>query len=130
MTKLKIILIIISAIAVLGLIVLPIVNRRSFRNLPPDQKVRILIKGAKSLAHFKNVSNGTTGILYFVKNKRKIISFPWTLQEGKMICKRPNPFEHWDYPEEQALLTEDELSQLKEELEKYNHKNTVKIEFI
>lgn len=130
MTKFQIVFIILSVVIVLGLIVLPIINRRSFRNLPPDQKVRILIKGAKSLAHFKNVSNGSTGVLYFVKNKRKIISFPWILQDGKMLCKRQNPFEHWDYPEEKSALTDDELSQLKAELEKYNHKNAVKIEFI
>lgn len=81
------------------------------------------------MAYFKNVSNGSTGILYFVKNRRKILAFPWKLVDGHMLCTRENPFERWDYPEEQAPLNEDELKLILEELEKYNKKNPVKIYF-
>ncbi|MGN1202801.1 MAG: hypothetical protein ACI4RF_05845 [Eubacterium sp.] len=123
------IIIIVAAILVLGIIIFPLINRQQFRNLPPDQQVRILMKEAKGLIYFKNVSKGSTGILYYVKNKRKILTFPWVLSGGKMLCTKDNPFERWDYPEEQEPLNEDELKQLKEELEKYNKKNPVKILF-
>lgn len=81
------------------------------------------------MAYFKNVSNGSTGILYFVKNRRKILAFPWNLEDGHMLCTRENPFERWDYPEDKAPLNEDELKLILEELEKYNKKNPVKIYF-
>lgn len=123
------IIIIVVVLIVLGVIVFPVINRRSFRNLPPDQQIRILMKEAKGLAYFKNVSKGSTGILYFVKNKRKILVFPWVLSDGKMLCTRKNPFERWDYPEEKELINEDELKQLSEELENFNKKNPVKIVF-
>lgn len=123
------IVIIIAVILVLGIIIFPLINRRQFRRLPPDQQVRIIMKQAKSLIFFKNVSKGSTGILYYVKNKRKILAFPWVLRDGYMLCTRSNPFEHWDYPEEQQPLNEDELKQLSEELEKYNKKNPIKIVF-
>ena len=123
------IIIIAAVVLVLGIVVFPLINRRQFRNLPPDQQVRILMKEAKGLIYFKNVSSGSTGILYYVKNKRKILTFPWVLADGKMLCTRENPFERWDYPEEREPLNEDELKQLNEELEKYNKKNPVKIVF-
>ena len=123
------IIIIVAVVLVLGIIIFPLINRRQFRNLPPDQQVRIIMKEAKGLIYFKNVSKGRTGILYYVKNKRKILAFPWVLSDGKMLCTRENPFERWDYPEEQEPLNEDELKQLLSELEKYNKKNAVKIVF-
>lgn len=123
------IIIIVVVLIVLGVIVFPLINRRSFRNLPPDQQIRILMKEAKGLAYFKNVSKGSTGILYFVKNKRKILAFPWVLSDGKMLCTRKNPFERWDYPEEKELINDDELKQLSEALENFNKKNPVKIVF-
>lgn len=123
------IVIIVAVVLVLGIIVFPLINRRQFRNLPPDQQIRILMKEAKGLIYFKNVSKGSTGVLFYVKNKRKILAFPWVLEDGKMVCKRENPFERWDYPEEKQPLNEDELKQLSEELEKYNKKNPVKIVF-
>ena len=129
LTKAQIIIIVVVVLLVLGIIVFPLINRRSFRKLPPDQKIRILMKEAKSMAYFKNVSNGSTGILYFVKNRRKILAFPWKLVDGHMLCARKNPFERWDYPEEKAPLNEDELKLILEELEKYNKKNPVKIYF-
>lgn len=123
------IIVLVAVVLVLGIIVFPLINRRQFRNLPPDQQVRILMKEAKGLIYFKNVSKGSTGVLFYVKNKRKILAFPWVLENGKMVCKRENPFERWDYPEEKQPLNEDELKQLLEELEKYNKKNPVKIVF-
>ncbi len=123
------IIIIVAVILVLGIVIFPLINRRQFRNLPPDQQVRIIMKQAKGLIYFKNVSKGRTGILYYVKNKRKILAFPWVLADGKMLCTRDNPFERWDYPEERLPLNEDELVQLSEELEKFNKKNPVKIVF-
>lgn len=128
MTVVKIIIILLL-LAILGVVIFPLINRSQFRKLPPDQQIRILMKEANSLAYFKNISNGSTGVLYFVKNKRKIIEFPWELSNGKMLCTKPNPFDRWDYPEEKEMLSDDELSQLKEELEKFNKKNPVKIEF-
>lgn len=129
MTEAQIVIIVIAVILVLGIIVFPLINRRSFNKLPPDQKIRILMKEANSMAYFKNVSSGSTGVLYFVKNRRKILAFPWKLVDGHMLCSRKNPFEHWDYPEEQAPLTEDEQKLTLVELEKYNKKSTVKIYF-
>ena len=123
------IVIIVAVVLILGIIVFPLINSRQFRNLPPDQQIRILMKEAKGLVYFKNVSKGSTGVLFYVKNKRKILAFPWVLEDGKMVCKRENPFERWDYPEEKQPLNEDELKQLSEELEKYNKKNPVKIVF-
>lgn len=123
------IVIIVAVILVLGIIVFPLINRKQFRNLPPDQQIRILMKEAKGLIYFKNVAKGSTGVLFYVKNKRKILAFPWVLEDGKMVCKRKNPFERWDYPEEKQPLNDDELKQLSEELEKYNKKNPVKITF-
>ena len=129
MNEAQIVIIVIAVILVLGIIVFPLINRRSFNKLPPDQKIRILMKEANSMAYFKNVSSGSTGVLYFVTNRRKILAFPWKLVDGHMLCSRKNPFEHWDYPEEQAPLTEDEQKLTLAELEKYNKKSTVKIYF-
>ena len=123
------IIIIVVVLIILGVVIFPLINRRSFRNLPPDQQIRILMKEAKGLAYFKNVSKGSTGILYYVKNKRKILAFPWILSDGKMLCTRTNPFERWDYPEEKEQINADELKQLADELEKFNKKNPVKIVF-
>lgn len=123
------VIILVVVLVVLGVVIFPLINRRSFRNLPPDQQIRILMKEAKGLVYFKNVSKGSTGVLYYVKNKRKILAFPWVLKDGKMLCARNAPFERWDYPEEKELINKDELKQLMEELEKFNKKNPVKIFF-
>ncbi len=122
-------LIIAAVILVLGIVVFPIINRRQFRNLPPDQQVRVIMKQAKGLIYFKNVSKGSTGVLYYVKNKRKILAFPWVLCDGKMLCTRSNPFDQWDYPEDRQHLSDDEFNQLMQELENYNKKTPVKIVF-
>lgn len=129
MTKVQILLLAAFIIIVLAVIVFPLINRRQFRNLPYDQQIRILMKQARGLVYFKNVSNGSTGTLYYVKNKRKILMFPWVLQNGNMLVTKDNPFKNWDYPEEQEPLSEDELRQLMSELENYNQKNPVKLLF-
>lgn len=123
------IIIIVAVILVLGIIILPLFNRRQFRNLEPDQQIRIIMKEAKGLIYFKNVSKGRKGVLYYVKNKRKILAFPWVLTDGKMLVTKNNPFEFWDYPEEHQPLSDDEHKQLIEEIEKYNKKNSVKLIF-
>lgn len=123
------IIIVVVVVLVLGIVVFPLINRQQFRNLPADQQIRIIMKQAKGLIYFKNVSKGSSGILYYVKNKRKILAFPWVLYDGNMLCTRKNPFEHWDYPEEKQPLNDDELEQLINELEKFNKKNPVKIVF-
>lgn len=130
MTKAQIIILIAVVILILGIAVIPLINRRSFRNLPFDQQVRILMKEAKGLTYFKNISKGSTGILYYVKNKRKILAFPWVIKDGSMLCTRKNPFDRWDYPEEKQPLNEDELDQLMTELERFNKKSAVKLKFI
>ena len=129
MNETQIIIIVIAVILVLGIIVFPLINRRSFNKLPPDQKIRILMKEANSMAYFKNVSSGSTGVLYFVKNRRKILAFPWKLVDGHMLCSRKNPFEHWDYPEEQEVINDDEKKQFFEALETFNKKSPVKFVF-
>lgn len=123
------IIIVVVVVLVLGIVIFPLINRQQFRKLPADQQIRIIMKQAKGLIYFKNVSKGSSGILYYVKNKRKILAFPWVLYDGKMLCTRKNPFEHWDYPEEKQPLNDDELEQLINELEKFNKKNPVKIVF-
>lgn len=129
MTKPQIILIAAAVILVLGIIIFPIINRHSFRRLPYDQQIRILMKEAKGLTYFKNVSKGSKGTLYYVKNKRKILIFPWVINDGNMLVIKEKPFERWDYPEEQEPLNQDEYNQLLEELEKFNKKSLVKIIF-
>ena len=120
---------IVAVVLILGIIIFPLVNRRQFRNLEPDQQIRLIMKEAKCLVYFKNVSNGSTGVLFYVKNKRKILALPWVLDSGNMLCTKENPFSNWDYPEEKQPINEVELKQLSEELEKYNKKSPVKIVF-
>ncbi len=114
-------------LVILGIIVFPIVNRKQFSKLPFAQKVRILMKEAKGLAYFKNVSEGKTGTLIYVKNKRKIYFYPWILKDGAMYCTREDLFINWDYPEEAPEFTEEERIQALSELENFNKKNAVKI---
>jgi hypothetical protein len=127
MTKTQIILIIVAVIIVLGVIVFPQINKRQFKKMPIEQQVRILMKQANKLIYWKNISQGTKGTLIYIKNKRKILIYPWVLIDGKMLCTRKNPYHHWDYPEEKPAFTDDEIKQAKEELEKYNKKNVVKL---
>lgn len=125
MTGLQI-LIIVFCVLLLGVVVFPIINRRQFKNLPDEQKVRILMKQANSLTYFKNLSQGSHGVLFYVKNKRKILYLDWSLVDGKMVCTRQNPLDKWDYPEEQEAINEDEKKQFFEALKEYNKKSPVK----
>jgi len=129
MTPLQIILLA-AAIILLGTVVLPLINRRQFKRLPVDQQVLTIMKQAKKLVFWKNISNGRTGNLFFVKNKRKILVYPWALdEEGRMVILKDNPFDRWDYPEEKEPLNADEIRQAREELKKYSDKSLVKILF-
>ena len=111
----------------LGVAVFPAINKHQLKNMPYDQQIRIIMKSANKLHYFKNITNGTKGTLIYVKNKRKILSYPWVLVDGKMICTKANPFDKWDYPEEQPPLTEDEIKLAIGELEKYNKHSAVKL---
>ena len=116
MTQLQII-ILITVIILLGTVILPLINRSQFKKLPVDQQVLTIMKQAKKLVFFKNVSNGRTGNLFYVKNKRKILVYPWALDsDGRMIILKKNPFDNWNYPEEKEPLTDDEIKQAREEL--------------
>lgn len=104
------IVILILCIILLGVVVFPLINRRQFKNLPNEQKVRILMKEANSMTYFKNLTQGNHGVLFYVKNKRKILYLDWALVDGKMVCTRKNPLANWDYPEEQEKINDDEKS--------------------
>lgn len=127
MSSKLIIVFIIVAVVLLGLFIIPVFNRQTFRNLPYDQQVRVLMKQAKGLNYFKNVSSGTSGTLYYVKNKRKILCFPWVLIEGRMLCTQEHPLQCWSYPEDHPALTEDEVELVTAQLEQYNTKHAVKL---
>ncbi len=122
-----VIVIIVIGVLLLGLIVFPLINRFQFKRLPFDQQIRILMKQAKGLNYFKNISYGSKGTLIYVKNKRKILAYPWLLIDGNMLCTKENPFDFWDYPEEHPAFTDDEKIQAIEALEKYNEKSIVKL---
>ena len=111
-----------------GWLLFPLINRRAFNKLPEDQKIRLLMKQANKLIYFKNVSNGASGTLYYIKNKRKIYRMPWILQDGKMRCMRKPLFENWDYPEEHLPFSDEERIQAQTELQKYNDKSVVKFD--
>ena len=127
MSKIAIAGIFVAVIIVLGVAVFPVINRRQFRKMPVDQQIRILMKQANKLIFFKNVSSGSKGTLFYIKNKRKIYTYPWVLTDGKMLCTRENLFDKWDYPEEHPEFTEEEKIQAIEELEKFNEKSIVKL---
>ncbi len=124
------IIILIAVILALGIVILPLFNRRQFKRLPADQQVLAIMKQAKKLVYWKNISNGRTGNLFYVKNKRKILVYPWALdKEGRMVILKENPFDKWNYPEEQEPLNDDEIKQAREELIKYSDKSVVKLVF-
>lgn len=127
MTKTQIVLVVIAVLLVLGIIIFPQINKHQFKKMPFEQQIRILMKQANKLIYFKNISDGTKGTLVYIKNKRKILAYPWVLVDGKMLCTKANPFDHWDYPEEMPEFTDDEIKQAMEELEKYNKHNPVKL---
>ncbi len=117
------------AVIILGIIVFPLINRYQFKKMPAEQQVRILMKQAKGLIFFKNISYGKEGKLVYIKNKRKIYIYPWVLKDGNMLCTRRDLYESWDYPEEKPAFSEEEKLQAVAELEKYNEKSLVKLCF-
>ncbi len=124
------IIIIIAVVVLLGVIVLPLFNRQQFRHLPYDQQILAIMKQANKLVFWKNISCGRSGSLFFVKNKRKILVYPWVINEnGQMEITKENPFDKWDYPEEQEPLTAEEIGQARDELYAYSDKSVVKIVF-
>lgn len=128
MSKTGIILICIAVILLLGVVILPLFNRSQFKKMPIEQQVLAIMKQAKGLVYFKNISNGRTGNLCYVKNKRKILIYPWVItQNGNMKITKENPFDNWDYPEEKEPLSANEIRQAHQELEKYSKKSPVRI---
>ena len=124
------IIIIVAVVILLGVIVLPLFNRQQFRRLPYDQQILAIMKQANKLVFCKNISHGRAGSLFFVKNKRKILVYPWVINEnGQMLITKENPFDKWDYPEEHEPLSADEIKQAREELYAYADKSAVKIVF-
>lgn len=120
----------VAVILILGIIVLPVFNRWQFKRLPPDQQVLAIMKQANKLIFWKNISNGRTGNLFYVKNKRKILVYPWVIDEdGRMRILKDNPFDRWDYPEDKEPLNDDEIMQAREELYKFSKKSAVKVIF-
>ena len=124
------IIIIVAVVILLGVIVLPLFNRQQFRRLPYDQQILAIMKQANKLVFWKHISHGRAGSLFFVKNKRKILVYPWVINEnGQMLITKENPFDKWDYPEEHEPLSADEIKQAREELYAYADKSAVKIVF-
>lgn len=124
------IIIIVAVVILLGVIVLPLFNRQQFRRLPYDQQILAIMKQANKLVFWSNISHGRAGSLFFVKNKRKILVYPWVINEnGQMLITKENPFDKWDYPEEHEPLSADEIKQAREELYAYADKSAVKIVF-
>lgn len=124
------IIIIVAVVILLGVIVLPLFNRQQFRRLPYDQQILAIMKQANKLVFWKNISHGRAGSLFFVKNKRKILVYPWVINEnGQMLITKDNPFDKWDYPEEHEPLSADEIKQARDELYAYADKSAVKIVF-
>ena len=124
------IIIIVAVVILLGVIVLPLFNRQQFRRLPYDQQILAIMKQANKLVFWKNISHGRAGSLFFVKNKRKILVYPWVINEnGQMLITKENPFDKWDYPEEHEPLSADEIKQARAELYAYADKSAVKIVF-
>lgn len=127
MTKLQIAILVIVALLILGIIIFPIINKLQFKRMPFSQQIRVLMNQANKLIYWKNISYGKKGTLIYIKNKRKILAYPWVLVDGKMLCTKKNPFDSWDYPEDAPKMTDDEIRQAVEELEKYNSKSVVKL---
>ena len=92
-----------------------------------EQQIRILMKQAKGLSFFKNITNGKSGRLIYIKNKRKMYIYPWVLIDGKMLCTKKELFDKWDYPDENNEFTVDEKALAIKDLEDYNKKNVVKL---
>ena len=60
------IIILVVVILVLGIIVFPLINRRQFINLEPDQQIRLIMLEAKGRVYCIYVSMGSTVVLFYV----------------------------------------------------------------
>ena len=69
------IILILVVVAAVGILILPAFNRWQFKRLPYDQQVLTIMRQAKGLIYWKNISHGRTGSLFYVKNKRKILVY-------------------------------------------------------
>ncbi|MCR5207074.1 MAG: hypothetical protein K6C14_01175 [Eubacterium sp.] len=121
------IVIAVIVLLILGIIVFPFINKLQFKRMPFEQQVRILMKEAKGLDYFKNITDGSSGTLVYIKNKRKIYYYPWVLSDGIMLCTRKDLFEKWDYPEDKPDFLPEEKTQALTALESYNDKNLIKM---
>lgn len=108
-------------------VIIPLFNRWQFGRLPIEQQIRVLMKQANKLIYFKNIANGRSGTLIYIKNKRKIYLYPWELKDGQMVCTRKPLFTYWDYPQEQPAFSDEEIAQARAALDDYNKKRSVKL---
>ena len=106
---------IVAAVLLLGLVLLPAFNRWQVRRMPAD------------LHYIRNVSGGKQGFLYYVKNKRKILVYPWVRRGRVRVITKKDPFDRWDYPEEQAPLTREERMQARQVLADYARRSNQRI---
>ena len=90
------IVLIVAAVLLLGLVLLPAFNRRQVRRMPADQQILLIMKQAKGLHYIRNVSGGKQGFLYYVKNKRKILVYPWVRRGRVRVITKKDPFDRWD----------------------------------
>lgn len=118
---------IVAAVLLLGLVLLPAFNRWQVRRMPADQQILLIMKQAKGLHYIRNVSGGKQGILYYVKNKRKILVYPWVRRGRVRVITKKDPFDRWDYPEEQTPLTREERAQARQVLADYARRSNQRI---
>lgn len=118
---------IVAAVLLLGLVLLPAFNRWQVRRMPADQQILLIMKQAKGLHYIRNVSSGKQGFLYYVKNKRKILVYPWVRRGRVRVITKKDPFDRWDYPEEQAPLTREERMQARQVLADYARRSNQRI---
>ena len=83
---------IVAAVLLLGLVLLPAFNRWQVRRMPADQQILLIMKQAKGLHYIRNVSGGKQGFLYYVKNKRKILVYPWVRRGRVRVITKKDPF--------------------------------------
>lgn len=117
----------IAVVLLLGLVLLPAFNRRQVRRMPQDQQILLIMKQAKGLHYIRNVSGGKQGFLYYVKNKRKILVYPWVRRGRARVITKKDPFNRWDYPEEQITLTPQEREQARQALADYARRSNQRI---
>lgn len=120
-----IVVVVVVLLIVGGLFVFPIVNNRVWNGLTEEQQCLTLTQKARKLTEFKNLSAGTDGRLYYVVNKRKVLIYPWRLNDGKMEIIKPDPFDRWNYPS--RALTQEERQKAREDLDEYTQKHHVQI---